>query len=756
MLEEPLRTVVGGASAKALATGLGLETVGDLLRHFPRRYAVRGELTDLSALRVDEEATVMAEVAGTRLYPMRNRPGWVLEVVVTDGRGRLKLTFFGKKKGQLEWRERQLRVGRHGLFAGKVGSFQGARQLTHPDYLLVGDPGDDLDEADAADAAAAFARSLIPVYPATKSLTTWKIAKAVAPVLDTIGDLPDPLPADLRERRGLPSLSEAFELIHRPATEPDWRRAVDRFRFEEAYVLQVELARRRALAAALPAVPRVATEDGVLAAFDRRLPFELTDRPARGRRAAHRRPGRAAPDAPVAAGRGRVGQDRGRAAGDAGRRRLRGQAALLAPTEVLAQQHHRSLQALLGPLAERGMLGGEDVGTRVTLLTGSQGAATRRQALLQAASGEAGLVVGTHALLEEHVQFADLGLVVVDEQHRFGVEQRSALAAKGVTPPHVLVMTATPIPRTIAMTVFGDLDVSTLTELPAGRSPIATHVVPTGEKPHYLDRAWERLREEVAAGHQVYVVCPRIGGDDQGDVRDEGFDESFDRGSDDGSDGFDEDGSASAAGGAAARPLVAVLDVAPQLAAGPLAGLRLEVLHGRMPSEAKDDVMQRFAAGTVDVLVATTVVEVGVDVANATGMVVMDADRFGVSQLHQLRGRVGRGGAPGLCLLVTDLEPGTPGRARLDAVASTNDGFELARVDLESRREGDVLGATQSGRRSSLRHLRVLRDEDVIQQARQEASALVERDPDLADHPALRAAVAVYVDDEQSEYLEKA
>ncbi len=748
MLDDPIRTVIGGASAKAFAAGLGLQTVGDLLRHFPRRYAVRGELTDLASLRVDEEATVMAEVATTKLYPMKNRPGWVLEVVVTDqnpgARGRLKLTFFGKQKRHLEWRERQLRVGRHGLFAGKVGSYQGVRQLTHPDYLLVGDVGDDPDDLDdsAADAAAAFARSLIPVYPATKTLTTWKIAKAVAPVLDTMGELPDPLPAELRERLGHPSLSEAFELIHRPTSRADHERAERRFVFEEAYVLQVELARRRSVAAALPAVPRVPAPDGVLAAFDRRLPFELTE----GQRMvgeqladdlARDHPMHRLLQGEVGSGKTVVALRAMLAVVDSG-----GQAALLAPTEVLAQQHHRSLQLLLGPLAEHGMLGGADLGTRVALLTGSQGAATRRRALLQAAGGEAGIVVGTHALLEERVSFADLGLVVVDEQHRFGVEQRSALAAKGATPPHVLVMTATPIPRTIAMTVFGDLDVSTLTELPAGRSPIATHVVPAGEKPHFLERAWERVREEVTAGHQVYVVCPRIGGDDAAEPQEEGFEPAV-----------EEDDAESEA---PRRPLLAVLDVAPMLASGPLAGLRLEILHGRMPAEAKDDVMQRFATGGVDVLVATTVVEVGVDVPNATGMVVMDADRFGVSQLHQLRGRVGRGSAPGLCLLVTELEPGTPGRARLDAVAATNDGFELARVDLESRREGDVLGASQSGRRSSLRRLRVLRDEKVIQQARVEATALVEQDPELAGHPALRSAVAVYVDDEQGEYLEKA
>jgi ATP-dependent DNA helicase RecG len=412
-----------------------------------------------------------------------------------------------------------------------------------------------------------------------------------------------------------------------------------------------------------------------------------------------------------------------------------GQAALLAPTEVLAQQHHRSITAMLGPLAERGLLGGSDIGTRVALLTGSQATAARRTNLLDIVSGDAGIVVGTHALIQDTVDFHDLGLVVVDEQHRFGVEQRDALRNKAKVPPHLLVMTATPIPRTVAMTVFGDLDVSTLTELPAGRSPIASHVVPAGEKPHFLERAWTRVREEVDNGHQVYVVCPRIGA---------GPEEEAD------------DVPADAESTSALRPALAVLDVMPMLVDGPLAGLRVEMMHGRMPPEAKDDVMRRFAAGEVDVLVATTVVEVGVDVANATAMVVMDADRFGVSQLHQLRGRVGRGSAPGLCLLVTDSEAGTPARDRLDAVAATQDGFELSRLDLETRREGDVLGASQSGRRSSLRLLSVLRDEAVIAEAREDAAALVAADPDLGKHPALRAAVEAVLADQRAEYLEKA
>ncbi|MFB9840087.1 ATP-dependent DNA helicase RecG, partial [Actinoallomurus acaciae] len=409
-------------------------------------------------------------------------------------------------------------------------------------------------------------------------------------------------------------------------------------------------------------------------------------------------------------------------------------AALLAPTEVLAQQHHRSIVAMLGPLAEAGRLGGAEHATRVALLTGSQGAKARREGLLDAASGAAGIVVGTHALLQEHVQFADLGLVVIDEQHRFGVEQRDALREKATGGrPHVLVMTATPIPRTVAMTVYGDLDTSALTQLPAGRSPIATHVVPSANRA-YWNRAWERIREEVAQGRQAYVVCPRIGDEEPASPEDVPEDE-------------DDDG--------ARRPPLAVLDVAPKLSEGPLHGLRVDVLHGRMHPDEKDAVMRRFAAGELDVLVATTVIEVGVDVPNSTVMVVMDADRFGVSQLHQLRGRVGRGRHAGLCLLVTDAVEESKARERLDAVASTLDGFELSRIDLEQRREGDVLGESQSGRRSSLRLLTLLRDEEIIKEARAEATTLVEADPELRDHPALAAELATLVDAERAEYLEK-
>ncbi len=732
----PLRSVLGDKTARVLASGLDLHTVHDLLRHYPRRYYARGELTDLRDLRPGELVTIQARVeslSGRRLRPKLHK----LDVRVSDGPRQLTLTFFNKP-----WLENKLHPGRSALFSGKVELFKRQVQITNPEVHV----GDEAEE---------FAGSLLPVYAATSALASWRVAQCVRMILDTLGPVPDPLPADLRRRRGLLGLREAYESVHRPADHVEERRARERLRFEEAFVLQVELARRRRAAAALPATPRPLLPGGVREAFERQLPFELT---AGQRRVgseiaadlAEHHPMHRLLQGEVGSGKTVVALQAMLSVVDTG-----GQAALLAPTEVLAQQHHRSITGLLGPLAERGLLGGADIGTRVVLLTGSQPAAVRRPALLDVASGEAGIVVGTHALLEEHVSFADLGLVVVDEQHRFGVEQRAALTAKGPadTRPHVLVMTATPIPRTVAMTVFGDLETSTLAELPGGRAEVATHVVPAGEKPHYLDRAWERVREEAEAGHRAYIVCPRIG-DDPGSG-----DDSDGAGGDMAGPGEgmepDAEGVAEAADPGARRPL-AVLEIAALLRDGPLAGLAVETLHGRMPAEVKDDVMRRFAAGEVSVLVATTVVEVGVDVADATVMVVMDAERFGVSQLHQLRGRIGRGNLPGLCLLVTDAPEGTPARQRLEAVASTRDGFELSEVDLAQRREGDVLGAAQSGRRSSLRLLSVVRDADVIASAREEATAAIAVDPDLTANPALAAEVAALVEDDRADYLDKA
>jgi ATP-dependent DNA helicase RecG len=752
-LRDPLGPVVGAKAAKRLAAALDLRTVGELLQHYPRRYENRGELTDLASLRDGEDVTVQAEIASVTVRKMRNRPGTVLEAVVTDGRGRLALTFFAR--GQQRWREEVLKPGARGLFAGQVSTFQGKRQLSHPEYELLG-PGE------ATIRAADYAAEIIPVYPAVKGINSWQIADSIRLALDLLDVDGDLLPRAVRDRYQLSGLADALRGIHRPADRRDADRARQRLKWDEAFVLQVILAQRRRAAFALSATPRPRRPAGLLAEFDGRLPFELTmgqqlagatiaDELARDHPMHRLLQGEVGSGKTVIAVRAML------QVVDGG-----GQAALLAPTEVLAQQHYRSISALLGPLAQAGQLGGAERATRLALLTGSLGAAARRKALLDAASGSAGIVIGTHALLEENVQFADLGLVVVDEQHRFGVEQRDALRDKaGEGRPHVLVMTATPIPRTVAMTVFGDLEVSTLTELPAGREAIFTHVVPAAERPRYLERTWQRVTEEVAKGRQVYAVCPRIGGDGPaGDgPADEGAAGRSQPGEGAASAGGDADGSPGEDGTAedeAKRPPIAVLDLAAELAQGPLAGVRLAVLHGRLPPDEKERVMLAFAAGSIDVLVTTTVVEVGVDVPNATTMVIMDADRFGVSQLHQLRGRVGRGSHEGLCLLVTEAEPGSPARQRLDAVAATLDGFKLSRLDLEQRREGDVLGAAQAGRKSSLKLLTLLADEDLIGRARREATDLVDADPALAGQPALAAAVAALLDLQQAEFLEKA
>jgi ATP-dependent DNA helicase RecG len=728
-LHDSLKSVVGDKTATALLA-LDLLTVGDLLRHYPRRYHERGQLTPLSNLREGEHVTVMARIERSHVRPMRQRKGSICEVVVTDGTGRLTLTFFGHKNQR--WRSDMFRPDRVGLFAGKVETFKSKRQLTHPDYQL-------LDESSDPNDIAAFADALLPLYPATKELPTWNIAKAIRLVLLSADLDNDPLPEDLRQRHSLVHQRDAFAGVHRPESLQQVEQARTRLKWDEAFVLQVALAQRRAAARARPATPRPARPGGLLEAFDARLPFTLTAGQVDVSKdifddVAETHPMHRLLQGEVGSGKTVVALRAMLAVVDAG-----GQAALLAPTEVLAQQHHRSISELLGPLAQAGQLGGAEVATRLALVTGSLGAAARREALLDAASGAAGIVIGTHALLEENVQFADLGLVVIDEQHRFGVEQREALRAKGDHPPHVLVMTATPIPRTVAMTVYGDLDVSTLTELPAGRLSIQTNVVPAEDRPDWMERAWQRLREEIAAGRQAYIVFPRIG-DAEGAEDDAGTE----------GEPVDDDATT-----LSRRPPLALLEQLSELAEGPLAGLRLDVMHGRLHPDEKDAVMRRFVAGETDVLLSTTVIEVGVDVANASVMVVFDAERFGVSQLHQLRGRVGRGEHPGLCLLVTDVAPDSPSRARLDAVADTLDGFRLSELDLEQRREGDVLGATQAGRRSSLRLLSVLRDADLIGAAREEATALVDADPQLDGQPELARTLAAMLEPERADYLEK-
>ncbi|TDP97451.1 ATP-dependent DNA helicase RecG [Labedaea rhizosphaerae] len=721
-LDTKLETIIGRASAKALG-GLDLNTVGELLRHYPRRYAERGELTDIAGLEVGEHVTVMARVSKASARSMRNRKGRILNVEITDGQRRLEVAFFNQYR-----LEGKLKVGVSALFAGKVTVFNNKLQLANPEVQLL---ENDDDESAVDD----FLSGLIPVYPAAQKIQSWQVGRCIRQVLAVLDELPDPMPPSVRQRRKLRGYDEAVRLIHQPSSWADVESARSRLKWDEALSVQMVLALRRSSAAARPAPACPVKPGGILDAFDARLPFTLTDGQQEvgvdiAADLAGTHPMNRLLQGEVGSGKTIVALRAMLQVVDAGR-----QAALLAPTEVLAAQHARSLTNLLGDLAQAGELGAPEHATRITLLTGSLPAARRKQALLDAASGAAGIVVGTHALIQDKVSFADLGFVVVDEQHRFGVEQRDALrgrANEGVS-PHVLVMTATPIPRTVAMTVYGDLETSALRQLPAGRSPISTNVVPMAEKPSWLDRTWQRLREEVEQkGHQAYIVCPRIGEDeaeDDGEPPPDGSDER--------------------------RPPLAVLEVAPKLAEGALKGLRMGILHGRMPADEKDATMRAFAAAELDVLVATTVIEVGVDVPNASTMVIMDAERFGISQLHQLRGRVGRGKAAGLCLLVTESPDGTIARERLAAVASTVDGFELAQLDLELRREGDILGATQSGKRSTLKLLSLLRDVDVIENARTEARLLADEDPSLSAYPGLAEIVNELMTDERAEYLEK-
>lgn len=720
-LETKLIDVVGDRTAQALESGLGARTVADLLRHYPRRYAVRGELTDISGLKAEDEVTILAEVFSTNARPLHGRKGTILEVVVTDGTSKLSLTFFNQA-----WRERELKVGRQGLFAGKVGIFNGKRQLSHPDYELIAD-GSDVDSA-----VEEFAGKYLPVYSATAKMPSWKVAQCVKLAVDALDDVPDFLPEKIRMRHHYPTLKEALVAVHQPTDLEEATLARERLTFDEAFLLQLLLVVRRAQLRQLNATARPARLGGILEAFDKTLPFTLTS----GQHSviadiendlAQPHPMHRLLQGEVGSGKTVVAIRAMLAVVDSG-----GQAALLAPTEVLAQQHYRTIKTLLGSLAQGGMLGGAEDATQVTLLTGSQNAAARKEALSLAASGDAGIVIGTHALLGESVEFKDLGLVVVDEQHRFGVEQRDALKAKAQFPPHLLVMTATPIPRTVAMTIFGDLDVSTLRELPEGRQPIATHVIAALEKPTFVERAWMRIREEVEKGHQAYIVAPRINATTSADAD---MDFLF---------------------GTTTTELTCVEELAPTLHTGALSGLRLAILHGQLPTDVKDETMRAFSEGKIDVLVSTTVIEVGVDVANATVMVIMDADRFGVSQLHQLRGRVGRGTSPGLCLLITSAVSESAARMRLDAVAGTLDGFELSRIDLEQRREGDVLGASQSGTRSHLRLLRVLRDEDLIIHARDDAQELVDAEPSLLSYPALAGELKILQADEKADYIDKA
>ncbi|CAM4033783.1 ATP-dependent DNA helicase RecG [Janibacter anophelis] len=729
-----LKGLLGGQAASKLAKHRGIETVGDLLDFWPRRY--RTAEADLGNPRVGDFLVAVARVETASTRTMAKRRGRMLEVVITDGRSRMRVTFFDARG-----HEHKLVAGREFLFAGTVSEFRGNRQLAHPGYAT-------LEEAAAlGELGDADHTGLIPIYRHVPGVHPWTITRCVRLVLGQLDEVADVVPPAVRTRRGLLDRGAALRAIHAPRDQREVHAGRQRLRYEEALVLQCILGQRRLAAAAVVTQGRTPREGGLLAAFDERLPFELTAGQQQVSREILDEMARPTPmhrllQGEVGSGKTIVALRAMLAAVDAG-----GQAVLLAPTEVLAGQHAASIRSMLGDLAEGGMLGGDEHATRVALLTGSMSTARRKAAMLEIASGDAGIVIGTHALLEDRVSFADLALVVVDEQHRFGVEQRDALRAKGTTPPHLLVMTATPIPRTVAMTVFGDMETSTLRELPRGRQPITTHIVPV-QRPGWVDRTWQRVAEEVSAGRQAYVVCPRIGGDDD-DL------DGVDLVAEDGPTDDEQDDGERLEDERPERPLSAVEEVVVTLREHPaLHGLTIEVLHGRMAPEDKDAVMARFHAGEIDVLVSTTVIEVGVDVPNASTMVILDADRFGVSQLHQLRGRVGRGSDPGVCLLMTATESETAAE-RLTAVAGSTDGFDLARLDLQQRREGDVLGTAQHGVRSQLQHLSVLRDERLIEDAREDAQALLADDPELTEHPDLRATIDDWLDAEQAAYLEK-
>lgn len=820
----PLADYLGATLAKSFKTHLGLETVGQALDYYPRKYLPRGELTPFSSLVEGTEATIVARVVRVTTRQMASRRGSITEITITDQldqvgqpepawqppnpnayrgaappasytRGYTNPRLHGSAGGSTDaqlpgtqpsyqlgdifggyapepysltasgtmtlsffnaWTAaRDIHEGDQVMFSGKVGSYRGEITLTNPHYAVIA--GKELAAAPGASAeaierAAARASAPIPVYKASPKFPTDKVAAAIETLIERINlkELEDPVPFTVRKSRKIPSLEWTYRAVHTPDTEETWRAAHHSLRYREAFVLQAALARIRAARAAHQTVARPYVEGGFADALLEALPYQLTE----GQQAvgeeirsdlASSSPMNRLLQGDVGSGKTVVALRAMLQVADNG-----AQSAMLAPTEVLAEQHYRSVCEILGDmLAPQDSARSAGAGVRVVLLTASLKTKAKREALLAIASGEADIVIGTHALLGDSVIFADLGLVVVDEQHRFGVEQRDALRGPGGELPHRLVMTATPIPRTVAMTVFGDLDTSVLDQLPAGRQKITTHVVPLAEHPRWADRIWARAREEIDAGHQVYVVVPKIGGaDTPGDA--EAGQTLF------GASGLTGKGlgSQAAAGESARGSLASVESTLEELEDVPaLAGVRIEGLHGRMDTAEKNRVMTEFSAGRVDLLVSTTVIEVGVNVPNATLMIIMDADRFGISGLHQLRGRIGRGSLPGTCLLVTKQPADGVSRERLAAVAATTDGFELSRVDLEQRREGDILGAAQSGKKSTLKLLRALTDAKLIERARQDAFGIIEADPTLAKHPDLARTIDRALDADREAFL---
>ncbi|MEE3062728.1 MAG: ATP-dependent DNA helicase RecG [Actinomycetota bacterium] len=732
--------VLGAKAANSLDEVFGIRTVDDLLRHYPRSYTETAARWDASEERpeVGQHITLVDTITDTDSFPMKKNPRRkCLRITVGSGRSKVTATFFNA-----DYLSKDLTEGTRVMLSGEVGYFRNVMQLTHPDFLILNSPSgrnrgskslktiaDTSATFSGEELTSAFDRRFFPIYPASTKLQSWDIYACVRQVLEVLDPVTDPLPAELVAEYDLMSEDAALRAIHLAEDEAQRRRARERLTFDEAVGLQWALVARRhgELSQSGPPAPRGSA--GLAAELLGRLPFELTagqretlDVLSDGLSA--NRPMNRLLQGEVGSGKTIIAVLAMLQMVDAGY-----QCALLAPTEVLAAQHLRSINDVLGPLAMAGQLGGADseggVATRAALLTGSMSTAQKNQVRREIAGGEVGIVIGTHALLQDVVEFANLGMVVVDEQHRFGVEQRDQLRAKapaGIT-PHLLVMTATPIPRTVALTVYGDLETSTLRELPRGRQPITTNVIFVQDKPAWLDRAWERIREEVAAGRQAYVVAPRI------DEADESGKEPQD-----------------------ARATETAEGLYARLRSGELSNLRLGLMHGRLAADEKDAAMAAFRNGETDVLVCTTVIEVGVDVPNATVMLVMDADRFGISQLHQLRGRIGRGRHPSLCLLATWSSPESAAGRRLTAVAGTLDGFALSELDLRERREGDVLGRNQSGRAINLRLLSLADHLAYIEAAREFCTRAYEAD---RENPQLDSLAAQFTDTDRIEYLDK-
>jgi ATP-dependent DNA helicase RecG len=674
---------------------VGVESVLDLLTTYPRRWIDRTNEAQVRDLRAGEEALVLVTVRSVVKRQTRTRKAMVT-AQVGDGTGRLSVVFFNQP-----WRERQLAPGTNVALFGKAEKYRGSLQMTNPVVDLIGDR----------------TGRIVAIYPQSEkaNLLTWEIAGWVEQALERCRarGIADPVPVDVRRRYGLVERAQAFHSIHLPESIAEKEAARHRLAFDELLRVQLILVgRKRRLEREAQGI-RHDISGALVKAFHAHLPFPLTG--AQKRTIAEIEADLAAIHPMHRLLQGDVGSGKTVVAVSALLTAVQGghQGALMAPTEVLAEQHAVSVRDLLDgvevPAADN-LFG--DRPLRVALLTNRVTGAERREIMSGLAGGGVDIAIGTHALIQEGVRFASLGVVVIDEQHRFGVEQRAALRDKGDVVPDVLVMTATPIPRTAAMTVYGDLDVSVLDEMPPGRTPIVTH---WANGPLDEATAWSDVRAAVAAGNQAYVVCPLIEESEKIEVA--SAEETYER-----------------------------------LLQGELAGLRLGLLHGRLTSNEKEAIMGRFRTGELDVLVATTVIEVGVDVANATVMVILDADRFGIAQLHQLRGRVGRGSASSRCWLVTSIEEGSS--PRVDALVATTNGFELAEIDLELRGEGTIMDTRQKGR-SDLKLASLRRDKQLVEQARDAAFAIVDADPELQRHAALRDELELLFSAEDEEFLFK-